>query len=106
MMLFGRVLLIFIFIMSGSVAFARIWRVPEDIRSISGAVSNAEDGDEIIVSPGTYHERVGFKQYNIYIHSIDPTNRAIVDNTAINGEPCVSLNSMAPPTARLSGFKL
>ena len=47
-----------------------IFRVPEDTISIQGAIELAENGDIILISPGTYREKIDFLDKNITVASL------------------------------------
>jgi hypothetical protein len=47
-----------------------VFRIPEDTSSIQGAIEWAENGDIILISPGTYQERIDFLDKNITIASL------------------------------------
>ena len=47
-----------------------IFRVPEDTILIQGAIEWADDGDIILISPGTYRERIDFLDKNITVASL------------------------------------
>jgi len=49
------------------------------------AVSDAAQGDQIVVSPGVYHESIDFAGKNLTVRSTDPCDPAVVAATAING---------------------
>ena len=54
-------------------------------RTIQTAIDLALPGHEIIVSEGTYRERISLKGKDLTIHSSDPENWSVVQNTIING---------------------
>ena len=66
-------------------AQARIIHIPGDYYTIQGAINASQDGDEIIVSEGTYYGRIGLRGKNIVLRSTDPTNPDVVANTILNG---------------------
>lgn len=69
-------------------------RVPADYRTIQGAIDASASGDQIIVGPGTYHERLDTAGKQIVIRSSDGPAATIVDGenlgqailTATHGE--------------------
>ncbi len=65
--------------------------VPEQYPTIGDAVDAAEDGDVIVVSPGTYSETVDFDGKAVTIRSTDPDDPDVVASTIIDGDggPCV-----------------
>ncbi|MCA9293199.1 MAG: hypothetical protein KDA20_05240 [Phycisphaerales bacterium] len=60
--------------------------VPDDFVTIQAAVNAAGDGDEIIVSPGTYSERINLLGKAITLRSTDPNDPAVVAATIIDGQ--------------------
>ena len=64
---------------------AKIIHIPGDYYTIQGAINATEDGDEIIVSEGTYYGRIGLRGKNIVLRSTDPTNPDVVANTILDG---------------------
>jgi len=52
--------------------------VPDDYATIQQAIDDSNDGDVIIVDPGTYSENINFSGKNIVLTSADPNNPEIV----------------------------
>ena len=77
--------------------------------SIQSAIAAAAPGDEVVLSPGVYVERITFVGKAITVRSTDPADPAVVDATVIeaaaNG-PAVSLNSGEGPGSVLDGLTI
>ncbi|MCK4600401.1 PKD domain-containing protein [Candidatus Bipolaricaulota bacterium] len=84
--------------------------VPSEFSSIQRAIDDAEDGDVIIVSPGTYQENIDFRGKAIIVRSEDPSNPTIVDATIITGRhsdrPIVTFSSSETRASVLEGFTI
>ena len=52
---------------------------------IRHAISDASQGDEIIVAPGVYYENINFSGKSVTVSSIDPNDPNIVSDTVICG---------------------
>ena len=76
---------------------------------IQEAIDAANDGDEIVVSPGTYFENIYFLGKNIILTSTDPTSRTVVESTVIDANSSGSVVTFAGTegtTCALQGFKI
>ena len=58
---------------------------PADYQSIQEAINNSQDGDTIVVKPGTYQEQVGFNGRRVTVRSEAPDDPAVVEATVIAG---------------------
>ncbi|MHC4586323.1 MAG: M14 family zinc carboxypeptidase, partial [Planctomycetota bacterium] len=54
--------------------------------NIQLAINDANDGDEIVVNPGVYHESLSFINKNLTLRSIEPNDPNVVASTVINIE--------------------
>lgn len=82
---------------------------PADFNSIQAAIDDANDGDTIIVSVGTYYENINFKGKNIVLTSTAPTNEDIVSTTIINGNDVnsvVTFSGTEDGNCVISGFTI
>jgi parallel beta-helix repeat protein/predicted outer membrane repeat protein len=71
-----------VYLLSG-VVFAEVLNVPNDYPTIQSAVSNASDGDEIIVAPGTYvlpPTQLNITK-SIQLHSSDGSEKTFITAT-------------------------
>jgi hypothetical protein len=92
-----------------SLVCAAVIKVPEDYSLIQAAIDGSSDGDEIIVSPGTYYEGINFNGKNIILRSTDPTNSSVVAITIIDGRSTDSVVIFFGTETRdciLSGFTI
>jgi len=60
--------------------------VPADYATIQQAINDSNDGDVVIVAPGTYQENINFLGKNIVVTSTDPNNPEVVDTTIIRAK--------------------
>jgi hypothetical protein len=84
-------------------------RFPADARTIQQSLCLSRDGDEIIVSPGTYEENLVFCGANVTLRSTDPENPDLVASTIIDGQalgPVVSFMGTESEACVLSGFTI
>jgi len=101
----------FLFIGFQQTARAEIIQVPNDYPTIREAIVAAEDGDEVVVLPGTYFEsNIFFQRKAITVRSNDPNNRSIVESTIIDGSrgegAVFNLYMEEGPGSILSGFTI
>ena len=87
-------------------------RVPQDHATIQAAIDAAGNGDDIIVSPGTYPESIRFKGKNIVLRSTAPTNASVVAATILTArpatwvDPVVSFAGTEASSCVLEGFTI
>lgn len=83
--------------------------VPADYPTIRAAINAAADGDSVIVSAGTYVERINFGGKAIIVISTDPGSPAVVAATIINGNAgvvVVTFDSGETELSVLAGFTI
>jgi parallel beta-helix repeat protein len=83
--------------------------VPEDYPTIQEAIDTANNGDVIVVSPGTYRENIDFIGKNITLRSTEPGNPLVMASTVIDGGgrgSVVTFKSGETSEARLEGFQI
>ena len=56
-----------------------------DFATIQDAIDGVDEGDTVIVHPGTYYENIYFAGKNLVLRSEDPENSTIVGTTIIDG---------------------
>ena len=86
-------ILLLIFLVPVFASSATIY-VPADYPTIQSAINASTDGDEIVVSPGTYVENIHFDGKNIILRSTDPTSPQSL--------PALSLTAITPALWSLS----
>ncbi len=102
---------IFIIVLLTQHCFAEIINVPDDIETIQGAINASDDGDTVLVAPGTYVEKVDFCGKAIVVSSLFLTTRdtAYVASTIIDGDSSgtvVTFNNDETEATLLTGFTI
>jgi len=83
--------------------------VTSDGPTIQEALCLAVPGDEIVVTPGTYHENLQFARTEVILRSSDPQNPDVVSSTIIDGRalgPVVSFTGAESEACLLAGFTI
>jgi len=78
--------------------------VPADHPTIQGAIDAAQDGDLVLVAPGTYFENIDFKGKAITVQSSDGPNVTTIDGGGVNS--VARFTSGETSAAVLDGFRL
>jgi hypothetical protein len=81
----------------------------EGYEHIRYAISEAAPGDQIVINPGIYLEKVDFLGKNLTLRSIDPNDPAVVASTVIRGSgyaPAVMFYRGEGPTSVLDGLTI
>jgi serine protease len=95
---------LFAFPAVGGAAARTVIRVPQDYPTVQGAINAAADGDLVLVSPGTYTERINFQSKNITVESVDGAASTILDGSGAGVVAIVNADPGETPTLR--GFTI
>jgi hypothetical protein len=79
--------------------------------NIQLAINDANDGDEIVVNPGVYHESISFVDKNLTLRSTDPNDPTVVASTIIDIEvpyqgSVITLSGIKEGTCILDGLTI
>jgi len=89
--------------------FAAEIQVPSQFSTIQAAIDASQNGDVIIVQPGTYAENINFNGKAITLTSTNPLDPTIVANTIIDGSmngSVVTFDSEETSNSVLTGFTI
>ena len=84
--------------------YAGVMSVPSDEPTIQQAIDVANNGDLILVSPGTYFENIDFRGKTITLRSIAGPDQTILDGH--NAGPVVTFQTSEQAQSVLSGFTI
>ena len=79
--------------------------MPFDYASIQAAINDAVAGDEIVVAPGVYYEKINYGGRKIHIRSVGGAGVTYIDGNAQNGD-LVTCTGVSGEGAILEGFTL
>lgn len=79
--------------------------VPREVPTIQGAIEVSVDGDEIVVAPGTYNERISFLGKAVTLHSSDGPAVTIIDASNLNDHVVMCTTGEGRDTV-LQGFTI
>jgi hypothetical protein len=88
-----------------STAFAAERYVPSDYATIQSAINASSAGDEVIVSPGTYHEAINLLGRAITVRSSGGADLTVIDASGLNTS-AVKFQSGELPSTVLEGFTI
>lgn len=83
---------------------AATFQVPQDFKKIGDALAVAHDGDEVVVSPGTYQEYLAITGKVTLRSTFDGKDWSIIENTRIQGQ--ISINTSISGPAHVKGFRI
>ena len=95
---------IFLLLIFTSVSFSSIIQVPADYRSIQEAIEKSQDGDTILVSPGTYYENINILNKIIMVKSTKGAESTVIDGG--HASYVVRFENQETPGSILEGFTI
>ncbi len=104
------ILLAFLFLLA-LVSHAAVINIPDDISTIQGGINIAQEGDTVLVQPGTWQELLDFQGRSITVASLLLTtgDENYIESTVIDGDSSssvVSFLSGETEAALLCGFTI
>jgi hypothetical protein len=112
----SKILLLILFLFASSFASALIIHVPTNYNTIQLGINAANNGDTVLVEPGTYFENLNFRGKKIVLTSrfYIGNNLSYIQSTIINGSTpaspdsatCVRFHNGEDSTTVLQGFTI
>ena len=94
---------IFVLLLTTTV-FGADLRVPGDHDTIQGAIKAAEDGDRILVGPGTWTERLTIKKKSVSLIGEAGQHDTIIDASGMGRQPGLTIKDCPSSEIRIVGF--
>ncbi|MBI1826344.1 MAG: right-handed parallel beta-helix repeat-containing protein [Planctomycetes bacterium] len=99
------VLIVFTFFASKTCIGATNYHVPADYPTIQACIIAAQTGDECVVAPGRYSERINFRGRAIILHSLGGAAVTTIDGTGLGGS-VVTFDHGETSSTILDGFTI
>lgn len=93
-----RLLVVLLVLAGVGLASGRSIVVPEDYAGIQEAIDAGQNGDTIVVQPGTYQGMIAFNGKNLVLRSVDPNDSQIVAATILKAPASAQRGQTVPGT--------
>ena len=106
-MTLSRLLIVMSSLIISCNTYAEVINVPADYPAIQTAINAAQNGDTILVAPGTYNEsNINFNGKDVVVRSASGPEVTILDTSNSTDEYCFQLTSGEPISSEISGFTI